>query len=349
LTCKVCGIILFENAVSPTGEHNYVSVVTAPSKNAGGYTTHTCSVCHHSYVDNYTEKLPDVQIVEVKKTFAIVTVSSVNVRSGPGAENAKVTVLRRGEKVEILEQKDLGGKLWGRYEDGWFRLTGYATLETVTEQIEVEVPDPGPGGNEPEPPAVEPDPPVVEPDPPVVEPDPGEGGEVTTVTRVYATVIVDTLNVRSGPGTNHSKVSKLHDGDKVEILEQQEVDGRNWGRYDGGWICLSENAELETVTEEVTVPGPGGDEPDPPVIEPNPGEGDEPTTVTKVYATVTASAVNVRTGPGAEYGKAAILHKGDRVEILEQKQIGEKLWGRYENGWFRMNGYATLETVETQE
>ena len=35
--------------------HNYVSVVTPPTCEDPGYTTHTCSECGHSYVDTYTD------------------------------------------------------------------------------------------------------------------------------------------------------------------------------------------------------------------------------------------------------------------------------------------------------
>lgn len=37
--------------------HTFVDVVTPPTYDAGGYTTHTCSVCNYSYVDGETEKL----------------------------------------------------------------------------------------------------------------------------------------------------------------------------------------------------------------------------------------------------------------------------------------------------
>ena len=38
-------------------EHNYTSVVTAPTCTADGYTTHTCSICDNSYTDSVTEAL----------------------------------------------------------------------------------------------------------------------------------------------------------------------------------------------------------------------------------------------------------------------------------------------------
>ncbi len=38
----------------PKKGHDYTSVVTAPTCNERGYTTHTCIDCGHSYNDNYT-------------------------------------------------------------------------------------------------------------------------------------------------------------------------------------------------------------------------------------------------------------------------------------------------------
>ena len=56
----------------------------------------------------------------------------MNVRNGAGASYSAVGILRKGDKVEIYEQKDVDGRIWGRCDKGWFRMSGgYATLETV--------------------------------------------------------------------------------------------------------------------------------------------------------------------------------------------------------------------------
>ena len=46
-----------EREIAATG-HDYVSVVTNPTTEAEGYTTHTCQNCGDSYVDSFTDKLP---------------------------------------------------------------------------------------------------------------------------------------------------------------------------------------------------------------------------------------------------------------------------------------------------
>lgn len=52
--CQICGYVYHTEVLAPNG-HSYVSVVTAPTCVADGYTTHTCEACHHSYTDNVVE------------------------------------------------------------------------------------------------------------------------------------------------------------------------------------------------------------------------------------------------------------------------------------------------------
>jgi hypothetical protein len=54
--CATCGEILVAQEEIPALSHTYESVVTAPTCAAGGYTTHTCAVCGHSYKDSATAK-----------------------------------------------------------------------------------------------------------------------------------------------------------------------------------------------------------------------------------------------------------------------------------------------------
>ena len=56
-TCS-CGDSYVDTQVDALG-HNYESVVTAPTPEAQGFTTHTCSRCGDSYVDSYTDYVPE--------------------------------------------------------------------------------------------------------------------------------------------------------------------------------------------------------------------------------------------------------------------------------------------------
>ncbi len=55
--------------------------------------------------------------------------------------------------------------------------------------------------------------------------------------KVMATITTDDLNVRSGPGTSHKKVSKLNKGDKVEII------GKN---TDDSWLKINLSGHTDT-------------------------------------------------------------------------------------------------------
>lgn len=46
------------------------------------------------------------------------------------------------------------------------------------------------------------------------------------------------INLRSGPGTSYATVGRLSGGCSIAIYEQQYSEGRNWGRTDGGWVCM---------------------------------------------------------------------------------------------------------------
>lgn len=57
--CTRCDVVRSENTViETTGDHNYVSTVTAPTCTTEGYTTYVCEKCGNSYTDNVTEKIP---------------------------------------------------------------------------------------------------------------------------------------------------------------------------------------------------------------------------------------------------------------------------------------------------
>ena len=54
--CTECGETV-ETSIIPALTHSYTSVVTEPTCTSKGYTTHTCSHCGNTYVDDYTDAL----------------------------------------------------------------------------------------------------------------------------------------------------------------------------------------------------------------------------------------------------------------------------------------------------
>ena len=53
--CSACNEVLVKQTVVDALGHSYNKNVTAPTCTAEGYTTHTCSLCQHSYVDSYVD------------------------------------------------------------------------------------------------------------------------------------------------------------------------------------------------------------------------------------------------------------------------------------------------------
>ncbi len=56
--CTDCGEKVTSGEEIPAKGHDYEDVVTPPTTTEGGYTTHTCKDCGHSYVDSHTDPIP---------------------------------------------------------------------------------------------------------------------------------------------------------------------------------------------------------------------------------------------------------------------------------------------------
>ena len=403
--CTACGS--YESNAIPATGHSlgqwYVAI--KPTTTSEGQERRDCANCSH-----YESRTIDKLTATVTKVYGTVTdYYFLRIRAGAGTGYSQKGVLAYGQRVEILEQKDVGGVLWGRIGDGaWCCITDNMALETVK----------------------------------VAE---GENYEVKIT--VYAEITYSSVRVRSGPGTGYGQVSSVKKGDVLQIQEIQVVDGIAWGRIDSGWVWLTDYAKMSHVREEETTHthsygqwyiykeaacGVAGEARRDcttcgqyeslriPAIEHSYGDwkvyraatcteqGEErrvctacgsyesnaipatghslgqwyvtvePTTtsegqerrdcancshyesrtidkltatVTKVYGTVTEYYfVRIRAGAGKNYAQLGTLAYGQRVEILEQKDVGGVLWGRIGDGaWCCITDNMTLETVKVAE
>lgn len=246
------------------------------------------------------EKEPEQTPPTTKVYGTVIGTDTLNVRKTP--DGTIVGKLNRGDKVEILEQKTVNGRAWGRCSKGWICVRTYVKLETVTVN----------GTTTPSAPSAP--------------------SQPTTQTKLYGTIInTSSQNVRSVP--DGKIVGKLMKGDRFEILERKTVNGREWGRCSKGWVCLRSYVKLEEVTVTTGSSNTGSS-----------GNQSTTPTTTKTYATVVGTdSLNVRVTPdGAVCGS---LKKGTKVEILEQKTVNGRLWGRCSQGWICLRTYAKLETV----
>lgn len=145
----------------------------------------------------------------------------------------------------------------------------------------------------------------------------------TVTTNVNVTVTSSFINVRSGAGTAYSAVGKVHQGDTLVISETQMVGSVKWGRYSGGWICLS-YTDYDASGETVSGTGSSAD----------------------LTGTVTnCTSLRVRSGPGTSYVSVGELQAGDAVTITQTKTVGAAVWGRIESGWICLSYVKLNETV----
>ncbi len=137
-------------------------------------------------------------------TGTVVVSNVLNVRKGAGTNYALVGTLKNGTKVSIYQITEVGNHKWGRIDAGWICLD-YVTLDA-------------------------------EPSTPPAE---GETPEEETVIATGA-VAHTYVNVRSGPGTNYTRLGDLKQGQKLKFYQFETVNNVKWGRFDTGkWVCMT--------------------------------------------------------------------------------------------------------------
>ncbi len=116
----------------PHTQHSYGDwyEILAPTTTACGTERRDCTLCGHYE----TREIPMLENALVEKVYATVTCDSLTIRSGAGSGYARLGKILTGTRVEILEQVTKKGVVWGRTATGWIWLSGYTTLETVSEE-----------------------------------------------------------------------------------------------------------------------------------------------------------------------------------------------------------------------
>ncbi len=306
---------------------------------------------------------PDTETQKV--TGKVVVDTTLRIRSGPGTSYSIAGYLSNGTRVEILEQTQSGGTVWGKITKGWISMD-YVKLDGDTQKpAEEETPTESEKPAEPENPT--------EPETPA---EPEESGDTVIATgKVYN---ASELRVRSGAGTNYSVVGYLSNGDKVEIFERTTVDGTVWGRISKGWISMD---YVKLDGEESTKVIATGQVVDTDSLRIRSGAGtgnsvlgylsrgtrveiyEKMTVGSMVWGridkgwisldyvkldgessgessnvkTVNTSSLRIRSGAGTDNAIVGYLTMGDRVEILEEKTVNGTVWGRISNGWISLD------------
>ena len=165
---------------------------------------------------------------------------------------------------------------------------------------------------------------------------------------VTGTVTASQLEVHKKAKPDSAVLGQLPEGFEVRILEQQTVDGTDWGltektelpdgsKVKGGWIDLQHiRFPGDPLPEVPEIPEEPIEEPTAAAVTPDPELG------TTVMGTVVTGKLNIRTGAGSKYEAVGSYLEGDRIELLEIVTVDDTQWGRTGKGWVGM-GYVHMD------
>ena len=318
--CRICGYS--ETETIPATGHSFGDWYTVRQATASenGLERRDCANCDH-----FEERETQYQGSTTKRVYATIICSFLNVRSGPGSNYSWVATVAYGTVHEVYEQVSVGGKVWGRIDLGWICLTGNATLEEVEESTEHT----------------------------------HTMGDWYTVTQ--ATCTSDGQMRRDCSGCDYSETKTAaatgHSfgqwyvainptcTDKGEMRRDCATCGYSesrivaaTGHYMGEWYTVREATASENGLERRDCANCDHFE--------EREVAYEVTTVVKVYATITAYSLSIRSGPGSSNALLGYVKQGEVYEVYEQATASNgKVWGRIDKGWICLTGYTTLEEV----
>ncbi|MGF9964045.1 SH3 domain-containing protein [Bacillus rhizoplanae] len=119
------------------------------------------------------------------------------------------------------------------------------------------------------------------------------------------TVNADVLRVRTGPSTSYEIMSRVHEGDTLNVIGQEN-----------GWYKIEYNGKIGYVSGDFVNAGNTASKPN------------DNTTVRPASGnyTVNVSSLRVRTGPSTSHTQLGSLHKGQVVQVVGEVQ-----------DWFKIN------------
>ncbi len=223
--------------------------------------------------------------------------TTINVRTGPGTNYDRIAMVAAGKRVAVLGS-----------DNGWYKIAfdgriGYIKSDYLERDGSA---------------------PAAQPQPqPVVDASVGN-----------ATVTGGTINVRTGPSTDYSRIAQVGSGKRVTLLAavngwyKMEFDGKtgyirsDFISPDSGVTDALPVEEAPALAEPAEIPA--GSAEASAISSDSVGESTgEETTLTGI---ITGGTINVRAGAGTEFERVAQVYTGKRVTIL-----GE------ENGWYQIS------------
>ena len=288
----------------------------------GGYTWGKCSkgwiaLKYTNYDAAVNGTLENESTTQTPVMGTVNVVDYLQVRSAPGVGNPVVGRVGPKERVNILEQKAVGGTIWGRIDKGWISLD-YVILDKEGQT------------------APETKPETEQQPQPEEQPKP----ETTAVTGKIK-LTSGRLNIRTGPSTGYSIAGSYNNGTAVTILEQKTVGTVTWGRTDKGWISL----DYVQLDKQETQPEQKPAEPAPSEPETQPEQTPaEPAAAETGTVSLTSGSLRIRSGAGTNNAIVGNLYNGAKVVITERKMVGTTVWGKMEKGWISLD-YVKFQTA----
>ena len=193
--------------------------------------------------------------------------------------------------------------------------------------------------------------------PPTAE-KPTGGTTGATVTPYLVRVKIINLNIRKGPGTNYGATGYIQPGIYTIVAESTGKGAAKWGKLKSGagWISLdyatktcpgeylySRHGEIaaEVNRRLQGASNGGGVVVTPPTAE-KPTGGTTGATVTPYLVRVKIINLNIRKGPGTNYGATGYIQPGIYTIVAESTGKGAAKWGKLKSGagWISLD-YAT--------
>ena len=185
------------------------------------------------------------------------------------------------------------------------------------------------------------------------------GGTIgATVTPYLVRVKITNLNIRKGPGTNYGATGYIQPGIYTIVAESTGKGAAKWGKLKSGagWISLdyankscpgeylySRHGEIaaEVNRRLQGASNGGGVVVTPPAAE-KPTGGTIGATVTPYLVRVKITNLNIRKGPGTNYGATGYIQPGIYTIVAESTGKGAAKWGKLKSGagWISLD-YAT--------
>lgn len=258
-----------------------------------------------------------------KTVMGTVSANNLNVRSNPSTDSTVLSQLPVNLRIEVLEQKTVGGTNWGRIGEmtltngtkisgGWINLH-YVKLDNADDQDSTQ---PTTGSN--------------------------TGTNVNDDEEAEGSITATQLYIRKGAGSTYDTAGSYKKGDRVTILETKTVSGTTWGRTDKGWISMTyvklDGSAGSAIDTGTNVAGPGAN------LGGNTGSGSgsgssssdkdsdiesNGKTTALGWIVIDTGSLNLRKGPGTKYDTNGSVTNGDRYQYFQTSGN----WLRIEKGW----------------